>query len=156
MVGSAAALVATMLHVYMPGLSQSGHDVIETLVRERGCFRSADSLARSIGLRNRHQLSYILHRDGLPPVQSLAGWIRLFLWVAEYELDGLSLCRSSLHDARDPAFRYRLVKRLTGLDWTAVRARGLIWLLYEFLGRCSLIVRERHETSLSRTDARSL
>lgn len=147
MVDSPAALVGTLLHVCMPGLSQSAHDVIDVLIQERGCFRSAERLARSVGLRNRHQLAYILRRDGLPQVQRLAGWLRLLLWVAEYESEGISLCRSSLHEARDPAFRYRLVKRITGLEWTVVRARGLIWLLYEFVGKCSPSVHERNAAS---------
>jgi hypothetical protein len=154
MANAPAALVGTMLHVCMPGVSRSGRDVIDLLIEERGCFGSADRLARLVGLRNRHQLAYTLRGDGLPQLQRLAGWIRLLLWVAEYESEGISLCRSSLDEARDPAFRYRLVKRITGLEWTVVRARGLVWLVYEFVGRCSPSVRER-DAALRERDAAS-
>jgi hypothetical protein len=132
MMHSATELVRTMLLVNLPGLSSSAQAVVDKLITARGSFESADSLAASIGLRNRDQLSYVLHRNGLPQLQRLAGWVRIVLWLAEYETGGISLCRSSLDDARDPAFRYRLVRRLTKLEWTAVRARGLVWLVNEF------------------------
>ncbi len=144
---SPAELVATMLHISMPGVSAPGHEAIDRLLQARGCFSSADGFARGVGLSNRHQLAYILHRDGLPRLQHLAGWIRILIWVAEYESEGTSLCRSSLHDARDPAFRYRLVKRLTGLEWTVVRTRGLPWLLQAFVDHCAPTVRSDHGLS---------
>lgn len=144
---SSTALVSTMLHLVLPGLSQAGRDAIDRLLDERGRLQSAESLAHAVGLRNRHQLAYVLQRDGLPPAQHLAAWLRLLIWVAEYELEGTSICRASLHEARDPAYRYRLVKRLTGLDWTAVRQRGTVWLLHEFIGRCHL-TRENQLASL--------
>jgi hypothetical protein len=102
----------------------------------RGTFDSADSIAHRIGLKSRHQLAYLLGAEGLPRLQRLAAWIRLLTWVADYELQGVSLCRASLSEAKDPAFRYRLVQRLTGEEWTVVRSRGLTWLLEEFLAKC--------------------
>jgi hypothetical protein len=58
------------------------------------------------------------------------------LWLCEFESTGVTICRASLNEDRDPAFRYRLVKRLTGLEWRTVRARGLTWLLEEFVAHC--------------------
>lgn len=69
------------------------------------------------------------------------------MWVSEYESRGVTICRSSLHEAKDPAFRYRLVKRLTGEEWTVVRSRGLIWLLEEFLAKCQRpVTRQARDT----------
>lgn len=103
----------------------------------RGMLRDANAFARSLGLRDRHQLAYRLRQDGLPPLRSVAGWIRLALWVAEAELEGTSLCRAALCESQDPGIRYRTIRRLTGLQWSQVKARGLVWVIEELKRACS-------------------
>lgn len=126
----------TVLLVRTPWLTSIGRRAIRELVDAEGRFGSADRFARSAGLRDRHELSYALRRCGLPPLQSLAGWIKVMTWVMEYEGGGRSLCQASLSEARDPAYRYRLVKRVTGHHWSSVRDRGLAWVLQEFVEVC--------------------
>ena len=132
---SADALL-TFLNVRLSLLRPQAQTLLTILVSKRGDFDSADSVALEIGLKNRHQLAYLLDVEGLPTLQTLAAWIRLLTRLSDYENQGVTLCRCSLNEARDPAFRYRLVKRLTGEEWTAVRSRGLTWLLEEFVARC--------------------
>lgn len=38
---------------------------------------------------------------------------------------------------RDPAYRYRLVKRITGYEWGVLRQRGMAWALGLFLEACA-------------------
>jgi hypothetical protein len=131
-----AEIVRIYLTISLPRLSPVGTEVIGVLSCAGGYFTSSHALARAVGLRNRHQLSYVLQRDGLPPLQALAGWIRIMVWVVQCEQEGMSLCRLTLNDARDPACGYRLVKRLTGCEWRVVRDRGSTWLLRRFLSTC--------------------
>jgi hypothetical protein len=129
-------ILPTFLSVRLGWLRPQTRTLLTILVSRRGSFDSADSIALQIGLKNRHQLAYLLGVEGLPKLQRLAAWIRLLTWLSDYESQGMTICRSSLNEAKDPAFRYRLVKRLTGEEWTVVRQRGLIWLLEEFLTKC--------------------
>jgi len=126
----------TILNVRLWWLRPRTRALLQVLVCRRGTFGSADSIAQLIGLRSRHQLAYLLGVEGLPTLQRLASWIRLLTWLSDYESQGMTLCRSSLNEAKDPSFRYRLVKRLTAEEWTVVRSRGLIWLLEEFMAQC--------------------
>lgn len=117
----------------MTWLSPIGREVLKQVVLARGTIPGADAFARSLGFRDRHQLAYRLRCEGLPPLQCLAQWMRIMVWLAEHEAEGTSLCGSALRDARDPAYRYRLVKDVLGIEWTVLEKRGLAWLLLEFL-----------------------
>jgi hypothetical protein len=128
--------LATALLVSAPWLTPVGRDIVGDLVEARGRFGTADAFARSRGLRDRHQLAYALRCSRLPPLLVLTGWIKVLVWVMEYEDGGRSICQSSLLEASDPAYRYRLVKRVTGLPWSSVRTRGLAWMVQEFLDAC--------------------
>lgn len=129
-------VVGVVLDMHMPWLSPEIQAIVLLLVAARGLFISADQFALSVGARNRHQLAYWLRRAGLPPLQKLAGWIRVMVWVVEYEENGTTVCGSCLDQARDPAYPYRLVKNITGQLWSTVRMLGLVWVLEEFLKKC--------------------
>jgi hypothetical protein len=135
--GSAEA-VRIAVRVSLPHLSLPSAHVIDSLARSRGAFLLSDEVAQTAGLRSRHHLSYVLRRDGLPQFSLLAGWMRILIWLHECEREKLSLCRITLLEAKDPAYRYRLVKRLTGLEWRALRHRGLEWALALFLESCAM------------------
>jgi hypothetical protein len=130
----------TILHILLavriPSLSPLSGLVVQALIQARGAFADATLFAHRLGLRDRHQLAYVLRRDGLKPLRVLASWIRLAVWLAEFEYDHRSLCSAALLEAQDPGSRYRLVKRLTGLEWSQVQARGLSWLIEELVGNC--------------------
>jgi hypothetical protein len=89
-------------------------------------------------LRDRHQLTYALRNDRLRSLRTLASWVRLAVWVAETEFHGTSLCHAALAESQDPSSRYRLVKRLTGLEWSQVESRGLVWVVEELVKHCVL------------------
>jgi hypothetical protein len=131
---SEEALIA-LLAAFIPSISDTSKSVIAKLVRGHGRLVSADVLARSLGLRTRHQLRHTLMSDHLPTPRELAAWIRIFLWMIEYEEHRTAIARAALEEGQDPSIRYRLVRRITGLDWTEARKRGSTWLLVEFLTR---------------------
>jgi hypothetical protein len=131
-----STILEVILTVRICSVSPSSGLVVQTLVQARGCFADANAFAHRLGLRDRHQLAYVLRRDGLKPLRVLASWIRVAVWLAEFEYTHKSLCSAALMDAQDPGSRYRLVKRLTGLEWSQVQARGLSWLIEELVGKC--------------------
>jgi hypothetical protein len=131
-------ILETILETRLPSLSPSSRSVLRTLVASRGSFDDANAFARSVGLRDRHQLAYTLRRDGLRSARSLAAWVRIAVWLAEVEFQGTSLCHAALAESGDPGSRYRLVKRLTGLGWPQLQARGLVWLVEELVQNCTL------------------
>jgi hypothetical protein len=117
-------------------------DVIDKLIGLSGEGGNADTFARGMGLRNRHQLHYQLQLDGLPPFRDLANWIRVAFWMAEVDSGELSLCRAALKGGHEPAFRYRVIRRVTGITWTELRPRGLAWLMEELIARCTRPARD--------------
>lgn len=129
-------VLAVMLDAGLPWLSPSARSVVHRLVQQRGTYDAADDFATSVGLRHRHQLRYCLARNGLPGLQPLSAWVRVLTWTLEHELGGPSLSQAALEEAADPSVRYRLVKRLTGVEWRAVRLRGSGWVLHQFLDHC--------------------
>lgn len=129
---SPAVLVQYALYWLSPGVSAA----LAAIVEHRGFIGSGDSLARRLGISNRHVLNRLLRADGLPPCTKLAAWIRVLCWVAEFENSGASLSRQALAAGRDPAVYSRTVRRVTGWDWRAVRLRGSIWVLLELLDHC--------------------
>jgi hypothetical protein len=128
----AAPLLQTALH----WLSPQGRAVVEHLILTQGYPSSASQLALAVGLRNRFQLSRLLEREGLPCLEDLAGWIRVMLWVSDWESRGVSLSQSALGAIRDPAACYRTVERVTGHRWNRVRSLGSTWVLLELVQCC--------------------
>src|SRR2546427_3173038 len=111
-----------------------------TLFRSLACCNghasSAGEIAAWVGLRDRHQLARGLRRDGLPPLEQLAGWARVLYWVLEAESGDRSLLELARREQLDPAVAYRLVHRVTGLRWSQVRRAGLAAMLARFRERC--------------------
>lgn len=132
---SAAARRA--LHSVLPTLSQRTRVILDALLTGDGSMGSVRAAAERMGLRNRFALARLLRADGLPPPRELADWVRMLLWVTDYERRPVSLFRLAIRYHRSPAVCYRTVKRLTGLRWTDVRARGVSWVLRTFLHRCT-------------------
>src|SRR2546427_12281382 len=69
-----------------------------TLFRSLACCNghasSAGEIAAWVGLRDRHQLARGLRRDGLPPLEQLAGWARGLYWMRSEERRVGKECRS--------------------------------------------------------------
>jgi hypothetical protein len=65
----------------------------------------------------------------LPTYAELQAWTQLLVWAIRLEETGMTLCKQALDSGEDPASRYRLVRRLTGVPWTTVREMGTDWLL---------------------------
>lgn len=105
--------------------------LVRYLVVNAGYIRSADDVACHVGLRNRFQLSRRLRRMSLPQLSIAAGWIRVLLWVLEYEELGHSLSAQALSKGCGPSHFYHVVQRVTGDPWSVVRDRGSTWVLQE-------------------------
>ncbi len=103
------------------------------LCRDHG--RPASALAREAGFNSRFVLYRALRSAGLPPLTELRQWIRVLSWTFEVEQHGRSLAATALATEQDPAAYYRVIRRLTGVPWSLVKARGFGWLLYRFLDR---------------------
>jgi hypothetical protein len=125
-------LLPLMLDCHLPWLSPSSRALLDTVARGATIHHSPQVLALRAGFRNRYQLGYVLRRSGFPPYRRLVSWLRLLTWLSELETQGRSLCELALRDGEDPAYRYRLAKRLTGEEWSVVRDRGLLWGVQEF------------------------
>jgi len=120
----------------VPHVSAEGRALLLALGRDGGRLTAAAFHAAQVGLHNRHQLARSLRRDGLPPLEELAGWVSVMVWVFAWESEGTSLFRSAIDSQREPATCYRTVKRITGLSWRAVCERGMPWVLLQFRERC--------------------
>jgi hypothetical protein len=138
--------VTALVTCVMPRVSACSARVIEALIVAGGTTGAAHAFARSVGLRNRDQLRRALAADGLPCLEDLAGWIRVFGWILEAEGSGISLSRGALTLGEDPKSRYRTVKRLTGRAWGEVRLLGSDWLLLQF---ADVVGRPREERAAS-------
>jgi hypothetical protein len=142
---------STLLQTALHWLSPQGHALIQLLVVSGGYPGTARDLALAVGLKNRFQLSRLLDRESLPSLENLAGWIRVMLWVSEWEGSQVSLSHSALGAIRDPATCYRTVERVTGLGWSRVRALGSDWVLLAFVESCG-----RNLPDLAEAEARSI
>lgn len=131
------APVDVLLRDILPHVSAEGRALLTVLARDRGRLSAAAFHAAQVGLRSRHQLARCLKRDGLPPLEELAGWVSVMIWVVAWESNGTSLFRNAINSNREPATCYRTVKRITGLSWRAVRERGMPWVLLQFRERCT-------------------
>jgi hypothetical protein len=103
---------------------------------QRRTTASAQNVALAMGFTSRHQLARALQRDGLPPFEYLTAWFSVINWLVRAEEAGISLCELTIEDARDPAVRYRSVKRMTGKGWAEVRTLGSRWLVGQFADAC--------------------
>jgi len=123
----------------LPTLSPRTWAILDALVTSDASTACARAAARRQGLRDRFALRRLLRADGLPPPHELADWIRILLWVNDYEGHPTSLFRLAGQYHLHPAVCYRAVKRLTGLRWTDVRVRGVDWVLGALLDRCGAL-----------------
>ncbi len=123
--------------------------MIQLLVVSQGYPGSAHEMALAVGLKNRFQLGRLLCREGLPCLEDLAGWIRVMLWVLEWENSRRSLSQAALGSVRDPATCYRTVERVTGLGWNQVRDLGSTWVLLTLVECC-----RREEPEVAETGSR--
>lgn len=129
-------ITVQLIHGTITWVSPVGKRLLEAIVAARGFIRGADTLAHSLGFRNRHQLRRQLEREGLPTLEVLCRWIRVLLWVEEWERAGVALSRGALRSADDPAPRYRCDSGTTGHDWSQVRSFGSAWVALQLLERC--------------------
>ncbi len=132
------SLIALRLHATMPWLSFRARSLVDAMLLTRGSIGSATGVARRIGLANRFGLSRILRREGLPSLSRLSAWIAVLCWTWTWETHHESLGRLARTDDRDPAFCYRLVRRLTNKPWRVVRELGTGWVLQNLLEECIL------------------
>jgi len=116
-----------------PTLTLISSAVVEAIVLAEGPIGTAESVARALGLRNRFQLARLLEEEGLPPLHRLAEWMTVLSWVVCAERTQVSLCWMAFRSRRHPSACYRLVKKITGLRWEEVQAKGSTWLMQEFL-----------------------
>jgi DNA-binding beta-propeller fold protein YncE len=117
--------LTSLLQTAFPDLSSESRAVVNTLGCLNGNAPSARDMATWVGLRDRYQLARALRRDGLPPLEQLAGWTRVLYWMIEAETTGVSLRQLAQRERVDPAVAYRLVQRVTGVPWSQAQRAGL-------------------------------
>jgi hypothetical protein len=120
----------------LPWLSPLARAMLAQFALTPGRGEPCATLAQRAGCRDRHQLARLLKREGLPNAEELSAWLRVLSWLYECERTGRSLCQQALALGLDPASCYRTVTWVTGLKWSAVRARGFNVMLVRFLDRC--------------------
>jgi hypothetical protein len=120
----------------MPQLSACGHEIVALLAASGGRIGSADSFARGLGLRSRHQLARALRREGLPQIEELCAWIKTLQWLLAWEHTHQSLFALALEAALRPPTCYRLVKRVTGKTWRQTCTDGFAITLLSLVNRC--------------------
>ena len=129
--------LAALLQRILPWLSADGRAVINILICENGRVESAQTLSERVGLRSRFQLARLLHREGLPPYEELAGWVCVLYWMLLADAgEGRGALRSLANrSAIDLASSYRLVRRVTGHKWKDLRRLGTEQVTHWFLRR---------------------
>ncbi len=110
--------------------------LIDVLIERDGRLEDAEDVALAAGFRNRYQLRRQLEREGLPNLEILAAWIRLLLWLREWERHGTRLSRGAYDKDETPRVRTRTVRELTGMTWPEVTALGTAWAVLELRRRC--------------------
>lgn len=146
---SVVTVVEELLCATLYWLSSDGVRVISTLLASNGRPGPMQRLIATLGLRNRHQLTRLLVREHLPPLESLAGWIRVLLWITAWERHSTTIASASLTDGEDPAIRFRTIKRVANCTWNELKARGSLWTLLELQKRC--LVQAETRSSLMRS-----
>ena len=109
---------------------------MEAVLLSGGSIGTAQQVASHLGLHNRFELARFLKREGLPPLHDLAAWASVLTWVDRHQRSGSSLCQLAFGTRRDPAVCYRMVKRITGLQWHELRHKGLAWVAERFVEHC--------------------
>ena len=125
-----------MLQRALPRLSAEGRTVINTLGCYNGSYPSASDVAAIAGMPSRYHLARVLRREGLPPLVELGGWARALFWLFQAEATGASLRQLANHEGVPNATAYRLIRRVTGMPWTALRRAGLSVALLRLRDRC--------------------
>lgn len=125
----------------LPELSFNFGIMIDGMVLGGGTLGPANRIAGMLGVSSRFALARQLHRDGLPSMRELGSWITLLGLLLRAEQTDEALFTIATRSHRCPAACYRLVRRLTGLTWTALRAKGSDWLLDRLERRCRAIRR---------------
>ena len=133
---TAVAALEHELHAALPYLSVRARVVLDALLLSGGSIGSATQVAARLGLPSRFALGRLLRRQGLPGLRELATWISLLGWMIRAERYKLPLFVIATRSRRSPAVCYRSVKRLTGLTWVQLQARGSPWALRLFMARC--------------------
>ncbi len=128
--------LAVLLRGTLHWTSSLGGAVLDALAECGGVYGTSQFFAARLGLRDRHQLARILNREGLPPLEELAAWVRAIAWVMHSDQYRTPLYRLAKHAHLDPATCYRSVRRLTGANWGDVRDRGVAWMLQQLRERC--------------------
>jgi len=129
--------VLSAIRAARPTLSPLPSAIVEAICTAEGSIGRVEQVAKAFGLRNRFKLKRVLQRERLPSLPRMAKWATVVAWVRAAERDGTSLCWIAFHTGRHPAACYRLVKEVTGLCWTDVRARGSAWVEREFVRQLS-------------------
>ena len=115
-----------------PGAHPEAARILLLLRAEAGpAFLSADALAHQLGLSSRHALARHLRHIGLPPFRELHMWVRVLAMLGEADPAHQALSQLALRRGEDPASWFRLVRRLTGMSWSEVSAKGAPWLVAE-------------------------
>lgn len=132
----------------LPWLSLKGRVVVEALLLTRGSLGSAKSLAPVLRTSTRFGVARLLRNEGLPPLHRLSAWLSVLCWVWGWQQDRTSLFRAAVRLGREPAACYRLVKRVTGLPWTMLRATSMPSVLSMFVQDCEGGVVGRRDSTL--------
>jgi len=74
---------------------------LDALAVSGGMFGTARLFSAGLGYRDRHGLARALRRDGLPPLEELAAWVRMIRWVLHWEQDHTALCEIVLAEGMD-------------------------------------------------------
>lgn len=135
--------VENQLRAALPHVSPQARVILDALRFGGGRIWSAAEMARLLGIPSRFTLGRMLRRQGLPGLRELASWINVLGWVIVAERSKASLFLIATRSRRIPAVCYRTVKRLTGLTWVELKARGSPWALRLFIDRCQAIRRQR-------------
>src|SRR6266511_1994208 len=128
--------IRAAIHARLPWLCFTTRALLDALLLSSGSIGCADHVAHRLGMRNRFQLAKTLRAKGLPPLHRLSAWMTVLRWVGSWEQTGASLSDSALRVGMEPAAGYRLVARVTGRCWSAVRSAGTPWVLSEFFREC--------------------
>src|SRR5260370_147499 len=129
--------LTSLLQVPPPNLSLRARAVVDALFLSAGSIGTAHDVASRLGLRNRFELARLLKAEGLPPLHDLAAWASVVDWVQQAEGGGRSLCQLAFRARKDPATCYRTVKRVTGLLWHRLKAKGITEACHRFLAHCN-------------------
>lgn len=128
--------LTNLLHTSLPHLSVNGRALLSALGCVNGRPNSISDIAQWFGFHDRYQLARALKREGLPPMETLCGWIRTLYWIIESQASGATLRELARREHLDPAVAYRLVRRITGHRWSEIRQAGLGEALLGFRDQC--------------------